>query len=75
MSSSSLFSLTPGARAARRGQFGVRPGQADFAQMSMIDLGDQLQKNPWLRSLFGPDMQIKFAGGDGKISIEISVAP
>jgi hypothetical protein len=75
MNEPSLFTLTPGARAARRGLIGSRPGQPDFAQMSMIDIGNALQRHPWLREMFGHDMEVKFLGGDGCLRIEVREAP
>lgn len=69
------FTLTPGARVARRGHFGVRPGQPDFAEMSMVQLGDELHRNVWLQSLFGNEMEIKFLGGKGVLRIEVRQAP
>lgn len=55
---------TPGARAARRRTFASRPGQADYAEMQLLDLADQIRLNPFIKDKFGPEVQITVSADD-----------
>lgn len=60
---SPLVTLTPlkatrGQLATSRGRLSVRPGQADYMEMSLIEISNYLQAHPFVRSQLGGNIDV-----------------
>lgn len=51
--------LTPGARMARRGTYSSRPWDKDFENACLTDICDYVACNPWVRSQFGGNLNVR----------------